>query len=106
MLATNNGSLPVVKPARWVVYAPTRKAIVIATHNKAPSIQGEIQRILNEGSVAIVVDEGSTDGTSQAAEAAGAWVIHANPATPFATAIRQAIRLAASLGDEILVTRG
>jgi hypothetical protein len=52
------------------------------------------------------VDEGSTDGTPQAAEAAGAWVIHADQTTPFTIAIRQAIRLAASLGEEILVTRG
>ena len=88
-----------------MVYAPARKAIVIATHNRARSIQEEIAQILSEGNVPIVVDDASTDGTPQAAEAAGAWVVCSGSDTPFSTAIRQAIRLAASLGDEILVRR-
>ncbi len=106
MLAINRGSLPAVKPAGWMVYSPSRKAIVVAAKNNASSIRGLVQGILDEGSVAIVVDDGSNDGTPQVAEAAGAWVIPSDHKIPFTTAIRQAIRLAASLGDEILVIRG
>jgi hypothetical protein len=106
VLGANNGYLPAVKPASWRLYSPARKAVIVTSKNNALTIQEQVTHILSEGSVAIVVDDGSTDGTPQAAEAAGAWVVRADPLTPFPKTIRQAIRFAAFLSDEIVVVRG
>jgi hypothetical protein len=106
MLRSNPLRHSTLKPADWVVYAPSRRVIVIAAKNQTGSIAGQIQRYIGAGDLVIVVDEWSTDGTPQTAEAAGAMVIRTDKTAPFSSAIRHAVRLAATLGSEVLVIRG
>jgi glycosyltransferase involved in cell wall biosynthesis len=106
MLGSNSLHHSSIKPANWVVYTPSRQAIVIATKNQSAAITSQVQQIIAAGNMVIVVDDGSTDGTPQTAEAAGAIVIRTDKTNLFASAIRQAVRLAASLSSQVLVMRG
>ncbi len=84
---------------------PVHPVVVLAVKNQAQTIGHKLHEVMADGTIAIVVDDASTDGTSQAAAGAGAWVIQAGKELPFAAAIQQGVRLAASLGDRILVMR-
>jgi glycosyltransferase involved in cell wall biosynthesis len=106
MLATNTVFHPGVKPAGWVICSASRRAVVLAARNEVLSITEKVQRLIEQGDVVIVVDDNSVDGTSSAAEAAGALVIRPDESLSFHHAIRQGIRLASSLGDQVLVMRG
>lgn len=50
---------------------------IIPAHNEAPRIAPVIQSVLASGAVArvVVVDDGSTDGTGQVAQQAGAYLV-------------------------------
>jgi glycosyltransferase involved in cell wall biosynthesis len=106
MLATNTVFHPGVKPAGWVICSPTQRAVVLAAKNEGMHIAETVQKLIDQGDIVIVIDDQSVDGTPYAAEAAGALVIRSDESLSFSNAIRQGIRLAATLGNQVLVMRG
>lgn len=105
MFSTHANPIPVQNPAFPCFQPLAHTAVVLAVKNKALMIGHRIRELTADGSVAIVVDDASTDGTSQAAAGAGAWVIQAGNELSLTAAIQQGVRLAASMGDQILVMR-
>ena len=105
MLPAYSKPIPAPSPAFPGLQPPVPTAVVLAVKNEAQTIGQQVRKLLAEGTVAIVVDNASTDGTSQAAAGAGAWVVQAGKELSFRAAILQGVRLAASMGSQVLITR-
>lgn len=81
-----------------------RVAAVIPALNEAATIRNIVSDVLRHADEVIVVDDGSTDGTAESAEAGGA-VVHRNEATRgYDRSIEEGFRLAAERGASVVFT--
>jgi O-antigen/teichoic acid export membrane protein len=87
--------------------SPAEKPSIVAAipcYNEARFIGDVVRRTLEHVDIAVVVDDGSTDGTAEAAQAAGAQVIrHSTNLGPGAAA-RNCLQAGLDLQADILVT--
>jgi glycosyltransferase involved in cell wall biosynthesis len=78
--------------------------VVIAAYNEATVIAGVIAGVKAAGHPVVVVDDGSRDGTGDAAEAAGAIVVRHPINLGQGAALQTGIEFALSSGAEFIVT--
>lgn len=78
--------------------------VVIAAYNEATVIGGVIAGVKQAGYPVVVVDDGSRDGTGDAAEAAGALVVRHPINLGQGAALQTGIEFALSAGAEFIVT--
>ncbi len=86
--------------------APGPVVFVLPARNEAPRLPGvlaAIERSGVEGRVAIVVDDGSTDGTGRIAEAAGATVVRHEQSRGLGAALRTGLAAARDLRPRAVV---
>lgn len=87
--------------------SPPEKPLIVAAipcYNEAHFITDVVQRTLEHVDIVVVVDDGSTDGTAEAAQAAGAQVIrHPTNLGPGAAA-RDCLQAGLDLKADILIT--
>lgn len=78
--------------------------ILIPTYNNAGTIAGVVRRALDQGLSVIVVDDGSTDGTSAALAGLDATVLRQDPNRGKGIALRTGLRAARERGFRYAVT--
>ncbi len=78
-------------------------AIVIPAYNEAASI-GEIVGAVSKFGIPIVVDDGSTDGTAEIAEAAGATIVRLEINSGYDGALERGFSEASEIGADIAIT--
>ena len=78
--------------------------ILIPTYNNAGTIAGVVRRALDQGLSVIVVDDGSTDGTSVALAGLDATVLRQDPNRGKGIALRTGLRAARERGFRYAVT--
>ena len=78
--------------------------ILIPTYNNAGTIAGVVRRALAQGLSVIVVDDGSTDGTSAALAGLDATVLRQDPNRGKGIALRTGLRAARERGFRYAVT--
>jgi glycosyltransferase involved in cell wall biosynthesis len=78
--------------------------VVIAAYNEAQVIASVLGEVLRRGYQAVVVDDGSRDGTADAAAKAGAWVITHPVNLGQGAALQTGIKLALQHGASHIVT--
>jgi glycosyltransferase involved in cell wall biosynthesis len=78
--------------------------VVIAAFNEAQVIGSVLGEILRRGYQAVVVDDGSRDGTADAAASAGAWVVPHPVNLGQGAALQTGIKLALRHGASHIVT--
>ncbi|MDO8876393.1 MAG: glycosyltransferase family 2 protein [Pseudolabrys sp.] len=84
--------------------APQSLWVVIAAYNEATVIAGVIAGVKQAGYPVVVVDDGSRDGTGDAAETAGAIVVRHPINLGQGAALQTGIEFALSSGAEIIAT--
>jgi glycosyltransferase involved in cell wall biosynthesis len=80
-----------------------RVAIVIPALNESATITGIIEVTRRYG-VVIVIDDGSSDGTAELAEASGAIIVTHEKNQGYDVAINSGFKKAAELGAQIIIT--
>ena len=80
-----------------------KAAIVIPAHNEAATIGGVVEAVSAFGT-AIVVDDGSGDGTGDIARAAGAEVVRHEQNRGYDGALQSGFECADALGADVVVT--
>src|SRR5437763_4672350 len=78
--------------------------VVIAAYNEASVIAGVLAEVIRRQYQAVVVDDGSADGTGDAAAAAGAWVVTHPVNLGQGAALQTGIKLALRHGASHVVT--
>ena len=78
--------------------------ILIPTYNNAGTIAGVVRRALDQGLSVIVVDDGSTDGTSSALAGLDVTVLRQDPNRGKGIALRTGLRAARERGFRYAVT--
>jgi glycosyltransferase involved in cell wall biosynthesis len=83
---------------------PTTCAVVIPCFNEGATIAGVVRGALQHLPLVVVVDDGSTDKTSEAAQAAGARMVRHDTNCGKGAALRTGLALAVKQGFEWAVT--
>jgi len=78
--------------------------VVVAAYNEAQVIAAVLTEILRRGYQAVVVDDGSRDGTAEMAAAAGAWVVPHPVNLGQGAALQTGIKFALRHGASHIVT--
>src|SRR5579864_7039419 len=78
--------------------------VVVAAYNEARVIASVLGEVLRRGFQAVVVDDGSRDGTADAAASAGAWVVPHPVNLGQGAALQTGIRFAVQRGASHIVT--
>src|SRR5579871_2281150 len=78
--------------------------VVVAAYNEARVIGSVLAEVLRRGYQAVVVDDGSRDGTADAAASAGAWVVRHPVNLGQGAALPPGIRFALRQGASHIVT--
>jgi len=78
--------------------------VVVAAYNEARVIGSVLAEVLRRGYQAVVVDDGSRDGTADAAASAGAWVVRHPVNLGQGAALQTGIRFALRQGASHIVT--
>ena len=81
---------------------------IVPAHDEAPRVGAVVRGLIRQGLTVLVVDDGSTDGTGQAAQDAGARVLRLEPNRGKGAALKAGFRLVldeTKYDDELVASR-